>query len=138
MAAITDEVKRFYLEMAEFWHRPEILTETALHGHLHAFADSVKTEPDYARIWLQWSTAIKEKEGAWSSFLDFQKKVIALTASSIRRGQRLHSVPTAINAVDAARLFIASGYTITQLHFMNSGSRVVKRFVDEVIHHALN
>ena len=129
--ATVNEVKRFYLELAGYWHHPRIPALAAINGHLNAYADSIVTEPDYARVWLEWCTAVRNEDGIWDSFLDYHDQLIKLLSRSIRRGQKDGEIHRSINATDAARLVVASAITVTQLHFMCRNKREINRFIDQ-------
>jgi AcrR family transcriptional regulator len=136
--ATVDEVKRFYVELASYWHRPEIPPLTAIEGHVKAYADSIKTEPHYAQVWLEWCTAVRNEDGIWDSYLDYYSQIIALITSSIRRGQKQGEISKIINAKDAARLVLSTGISLTQMHFMRNNKREIRRFIDQSVHLALN
>ena len=79
-----------------------------------AFADSVDTHTDYARVWLDWSTAIREE--IWPHYLEFQENIVAIIANTIRRW-RLERGITDDDAEDDARLIVGSAHMIAQLKF---------------------
>ncbi len=136
--AVVEAVKAFYIEQGEGWHQSQIPAHEALLGHVRAFADSVEQYPQHAQVWLEWSTAVRNEGGIWDSFLDYQERMVKMVAASIRRGQRQGAVLKSINAIDAARLFVASAYTVTQMRFMRRNRRAINRFIDQTIHLALH
>lgn len=138
VSAVVEEVKRFYLEQGARWHRPDVAPHAAVEGHVKAYASSVANHPQYAQIWLEWSTAVRNEDGIWDSFLDYQDRIVAMIASSIRRGQKQGGILNSINATDAARLIVATATTITQLHFMRRNKRVINKFIDQSVHLALS
>ncbi len=132
------EVRRFYLELAGYWHRPEIPPLSALKGHLSAYTDSINTDPHYARVWLEWCTAVRNEDGIWDLFLEYHEQIIKLIGGSIRRGQKSGDIVKSISATNAARLLVSSGITITQLHFMHRDKREINRFLDQSLMLALH
>jgi len=126
--ATVDEVKRFYLELAARWHRPEIPARAAIEGHVKAYYDSIHSALDYAQVWLEWCTAVRNEFGIWTSFLDYYERMVGLLASSVRRGQKQGTIGRSVNAVDASRLLVSCGVTITQLHFMQRDRREITRY----------
>lgn len=138
VVATVEEVKRYYFELARYWHRPEILPLTAVEGHIVAYADSINEEPHYAQVWLEWSTAVRNEDGIWDSFLDYHNQMVKMIGSSIKRGQKLGDISKAINATDAARLILSSAVTITQLHFMWRDKREIERFIAQSVYLALH
>src|SRR6185369_60404 len=55
--AVLDEVERLYVEMAVLIHGCPLPAPRIMLDHATTFANSVDTHPDYARVWLDWSTA---------------------------------------------------------------------------------
>src|SRR5512144_2856701 len=50
-------IARYYEEMADRFHQPDRPAGRAILEHAVAFATSVESDPDHARIVLEWSTA---------------------------------------------------------------------------------
>jgi TetR/AcrR family hemagglutinin/protease transcriptional regulator len=115
VTAVLDEIDRFLMEMAQQIHAsdrpaPEILLE-----HARAFAASVDTHPDYARVWLDWSTAIREE--TWPRYLDFQERIVEIIARTIRRWQTERGVASDVDIEDDARLMVAAAHMVAQMKF---------------------
>ena len=136
--ATVEEVKRFYIELADYWHRPEIPPHTAIEGHFTAYLASIKEDPHYARVWLEWGTAVRNEEGIWDSFLDYHNEIIKRMASSIRRGQKLGEIGRSIDAKNAARLVLAAGTALTQMYFMDRSRAEMSRFIRQSVQLALH
>jgi len=128
--ATVEDVKRFYLELAAYWHRPEVPARAAIEGHIRAYYDSIHSELDYAQVWLEWCTAVRNEFGIWSSFLDYYERIVELLASSVRRGQKQGTIGKSVNAVDAARQLVSCGVTVTQLYFMQRDKREITRYIN--------
>ena len=138
LTAVIQEVDRFYIQMARAHHNADIPPLKALKDHLRDFGESVASDPDYAMIWLEWSTLIRNEFGLWDAFLDFQERVIRLITRSIRRCQKEGSVPADVFAPDSARLMVASAYTLAQLKFMRRGQRLVNRYTEQALQMTLH
>lgn len=139
LTAVIKEVDRFYSEMARAHHNnPDTEPLPALRDHLRAFGESVVDSPDYALIWLEWSTLIRNEFDLWDAFLDFQERIIRIAARTIRRCQKEGSVPADIYAPDSARLLVASAYALAQLIFMHRNQRLVNRYIDQTLHMLLH
>jgi AcrR family transcriptional regulator len=128
--ATVEDVKRFYLELAAYWHRPEVPARAAIEGHIRAYYDSIHSELDYAQVWLEWCTAVRNEFGIWSSFIDYYERIVELLASSVRRGQKQGTIGKSVNAVDAARQLVSCGVTVTQLYFMQRDKREITRYIN--------
>lgn len=133
LTAVIGEVDRFYMRMAREHHKADVPPLQALIDHLRDFGESVDEEPDYAMIWLEWSTLIRNDFGLWDAFLDFQERIIRILARSIRRCQQEGTVPTSISAPDSARLLTASSYALAQLKFMKRNQRIIQRYTDQAL-----
>lgn len=137
LAAIIEEVGRYYRAMALEHHSAELPPLERIRNHVAAFADSIDTDADYAIVWLEWSTMFRNEYGLWDAFLDFQEYVIAALTRSIRKCQKEGSVPATIVAPDSARLLVAGAYAITQLKLMKRRPAMVKRYAEQMLQMAL-
>ena len=136
--AVIDEVDAFYMRMAREHHRRERPPLEALLGHFQEFADSVDEAPDFAMVWLEWSTLVRNDFALWDAFLDFQERVIRILARSIRACQKEGSVPASLSAPDSARLLTASSYALAQLKLMRRSRRLIQRYMDQTVEMALH
>lgn len=131
--AVLDEIERFYLGMMA-----DAATETAgttaretLLAQGRAFARSVDTHADYARVWLDWSTAVRDQ--LWRRYLMLSRQVDRGVTSTIRRGQRDGSVAADVVPEDAARLFVAAAYAVVQMKLAGSPAAKVERFLQSAV-----
>jgi TetR/AcrR family hemagglutinin/protease transcriptional regulator len=112
--AVLDEVARFLTEMAVTIHSGSGDAAQLVLAHAQAFADSVDTHTDYARVWLDWSTAIREE--IWPRYLEFQENIVVIIANTIRRWRVGRGIVDD-DAEDDARLIVGSAHMIAQLKF---------------------
>jgi len=132
--AVLGEVSRFLLEMADRIHAQDLPADEVVLQHATAFADSVETHPDLARVWLDWSTALREE--VWPRYLEFQEQVVARIAETIRRGQREGTFGEEVDPEDDARLIVGSAHMIAQMMFVHRGGERVERFIRSLVHAA--
>src|SRR3990172_9213455 len=78
LSAVLSEVERFYSEMIAVNRRRDVPAPHAIRRYVDAFTDSVGTHPHHARIWLEWSTAIREE--IWPRYLSFQDRIVGVLA----------------------------------------------------------
>ena len=133
--AVLDEVARFLTDMTVRIHAsrrpaPEIVLE-----HAKAFADSVDTHPDYARVWLDWSTAVRDE--IWPLYLDFQENVVGIIANTIRIWQRERGMSDE-EAEDDARLLVGSAHMIAQLKFTRCAPEKIDHFLRTLVRSTLS
>jgi TetR/AcrR family hemagglutinin/protease transcriptional regulator len=125
--AVLDEVARYYEAMADRFHRPDHEPARALLEHAIAFATSVESDPDHARIVLEWSTAIREE--SWPLFLRFQEGILRRCVQTIRRGQANGTIDNEVEAETAALMIIGSSWMVIQMSFTHWPAERVHRFV---------
>ena len=102
LAAVIAEVDRFYTALGQTYHRTADDAATILRRHLEAFVLSMDSDPDYAVVWLEWAALVRNEDGLWDGFLDFQERMIKTVAATIRRGQREGAVSAEIRPHDSA------------------------------------
>jgi len=132
--AVLDEVARFLTDMTVRIHSGGGPAPQIVLAHAKAFADSVETHPDYARVWLDWSTAIRE--GIWPHYLEFQERIVAIIADTIRRW-RLEHATIDEEAEDDARLIVGSAHMIAQMKFTRCPADKVDRFLRTLVRSTL-
>lgn len=126
--AVLTEVARWLLDMAERIHAEETLpAPEVILRHARAFADSVDSHPDHARVWLDWSTAIREE--TWPRYLEFQDRVVGILEKTVRRGQREGSIPRHVDPEDDARLVVGAAHMLAQMKFTRLEPARVERFI---------
>lgn len=132
--AVLDEVARFLTEMAVRIHSGGGAAPRIVLDHAQAFADSVETHTDYARVWLDWSTAIREE--IWPHYLEFQENIVAIIANTIRRWRLEHKIVDD-EAEDDARLIVGSAHMIAQLKFTRCPADKLEHFLRTLVRSTL-
>jgi TetR/AcrR family hemagglutinin/protease transcriptional regulator len=136
---VLEEVARFFLDMTERMHRtdrpaPEIVVE---HGRV--FADAMVTHPDYARVLLEWSTALREE--VWPLYLQFHEQNIRIIAATITRWRREtgrdYDEDAQEDADDSARVIAATGYVVAQMKVARMPSERIERFLHTLVRDTL-
>lgn len=135
VGAVLEEVARFFTEMTETIHdqhrpAPEIILE-----HSRAFADTVETHPDYTRVMLEWSTALRDE--VWPLYLRFHEKGIATIARTIRRWRMETGSSRDPDAEDDARVIAATGYVIVQMKMAKMPGSRIERFLQTLVRDTL-
>jgi TetR/AcrR family hemagglutinin/protease transcriptional regulator len=120
-------VARYFDDMAERFHHPDTIAPKVLLAHAVAFATSVESDPDYARVLLEWSTAIRED--VWPLFLSFQENMLQRFEQTIRRGQAERTIEREIDAETAALMLIGSSWIVIQMRFTRWPAERVHRFL---------
>ena len=132
VVGVLDEVGRFILEdilrpiQRDDVPASQVLLESAL-----AFAAAVGEHPDHARVWLDWSTAVRE--GVWQRYLAFQDQVFAMLAATTERGKREGDLPPSLDVDDAVRLLVGSAHMIAQMQMSGSDPERVRHFIESIV-----
>jgi len=124
---VLDAVARYYEEMADRFHQPSHPAPRALLEHAVAFATSVDSDPDHARVVLEWSTAIRDE--CWPRFLQFQEGILKRCIDTIRRGQADGSIDAEVDPETAALMIVGSSWMVIQMSFTRWPAERVHRFV---------
>lgn len=127
LAAVLEQVARYFDNMADRFHQSDMLAPRALLNHFVAFATSVDSDPDYARVILEWSTAIRAD--VWPLFLRFQERILQQCEQTIRRGQQEGSIAADVDPDSAALMLVGSSWIIIQMSFMHWPAERVHRFL---------
>lgn len=118
VASVLDRVEAFFLGLAEETHRREGRLPDILVAHGEAFLLAARTHSEYVRVWLDWSTAIRDT--VWPRFLGFQERLIAIVTASVRRGRERGELPASIDPEDTARLFVGNAHMAALMTFAPS------------------
>jgi TetR/AcrR family hemagglutinin/protease transcriptional regulator len=125
--AVLGNVARYFDDMADRSHHSNHIAPRALLSHAIAFATSVETDPYYARILLEWSTAIRYD--VWPLFLRFQERMVQRCENTIRRGQFEGSIDPDIDAESAALMIVGSSWMVVQMSFTQWPADRIHRFM---------
>ncbi|HVN30150.1 MAG TPA: TetR/AcrR family transcriptional regulator [Candidatus Binataceae bacterium] len=135
VSAVLEEVARFFTAMVEEIHdqnrpAPEIILENS-----RAFANAVEAHPDYTRVMLEWSTALRDE--VWPLYLQFQEKIVATIARTIRRWRMETNSERDPDAEDDARMIAATGYVIVQMKVANMPAARIEKFLHTLVRDTL-
>jgi TetR/AcrR family hemagglutinin/protease transcriptional regulator len=133
--AVLEEVARFLTAMAERIHASDRPAPEVVLEHARAFVDSVATHPDYARVWLDWSTALREE--VWPLYLEFQERMVAIVARTIRRWRAETERGRHQDAEDDARLIVGSAHMMAQMKFTRVPPEKIDRFLHTLVRDTL-
>ncbi len=131
VAAVLEEVERFYLDMVERTLALELPAPRLLLALANTFEASVDSHPAYARLWLEWSAAVRDE--AWPRFVAFQDRLTALVSRIVRRGQAEGTVPANVDADEDARVIVAAAPAVVQMKFAGRSREQVARFLRTVV-----
>lgn len=125
--AVLEEVERFYLEMVDTTLRLDLPAPELLLALARAFTASVDTEPERARLWLEWGAAVRER--SWPRYLAFQDHLVARVAEIVRRGKAEGTLAADVDPEADARVVIAGAPVVVQMKLGGRPAEEVERFV---------
>jgi len=129
--AVLDEVERFFTDLAVRIHGRPGGAESKLTTHGLAFLDSADTHPAHLRVWLDWSTAIREH--VWPRYLAFQERLVTIVAGTIAAGRQDGEVPDHIEPNSAARLFVGNAHMAAVMKFAPDSPLDLKALVRQAV-----
>ncbi|WP_420466357.1 TetR/AcrR family transcriptional regulator [Panacagrimonas sp.] len=101
----------------------------------HAFQACVDEQPQHMRVWLDWSTSVRE--GVWLHYVEVQERIIDMLEQMIEAGRTAGSICPAVIAGDAARILVGQAHMIVMMRFASVDQATVVRFIDHLIDSAL-
>lgn len=97
----------------------------------HAFEASVDQRPSQVRVWLDWSTSIREE--TWPRYIAVQEKIIRTFEHTIESGRASGEIAAQVVAADAARMVVGQAHMIVMMRFAGVDRERVIRFIDHMI-----
>ncbi|MCK9993911.1 MAG: hypothetical protein Dbin4_02431, partial [Alphaproteobacteria bacterium] len=107
---ILTHVNDFLSEMVEIVDEPQLPVPEALYRMMSTFAAAANSDPDMIRVWLEWSTSIRDE--TWPKYLVFQESCIDRIRQVIIRGQVSGTVSADVDAEDAARMAVGDAHMV--------------------------
>jgi len=80
-----------------------------------AFLKTGIEDPDLIKVWLDWSTAIREK--VWRDYQILQEELHRRVRNVLSRAKREKVLPQDFNTMAAARIYIGTGHTLQLMIF---------------------
>jgi len=132
LAAVLGELDDRFIRLAEAHHaRSDLPARECLRRHALAFMDEVDAAPDHVRLWLEWSTSVRED--TWRSYVDFQERLVAIVAGSVARGLGSGEIAGGLSAPEAARLFVGCAHMAVMTRLAPPEGIAVADYIARVI-----
>ena len=129
--AVVGEVDAFYADLVARSLAADVAVPDALLRLARTFAASVDSNPDHARVWLDWSTAFGD--ASWQRYRAFQERVVALIAATIACGQRADAVAPDVDPEGEALLMMGAAYIVVQMKITKRSPADVDRFLRSLV-----
>lgn len=132
VTAVLDEVARYYLALnAEVLGRTDLTVAARLRMLIVRVSESVSRHPEYARVWLNWGSAIRTE--TWPSFLEIEALLVDGVAASVRRAPADERAAIDVHPKDLGRLLLGACEMIVRMQFAERPPREIRRFVRSVL-----
>lgn len=132
---ILTHVNDFLSEMVEIVDEPQLPVPEALYRMMSTFAAAANSDPDMIRVWLEWSTSIRDE--TWPKYLVFQESCIDRIRQVIIRGQVSGTVSADVDAEDAARMAVGDAHMVALMQFARRASSDLDRFLRHTVESVL-
>ena len=136
VAAVLGEIERFLMDLIEKMGASSGEASDVLDETLWTFAESAETARDYVRVWLDWSTAIRDD--VWPRYLDLQERIIGRVREVILLGQQAGTIQHRVDAEDAARIIVGEAHMVTLMMFGGLERTRIRLFVRHLVESALS
>lgn len=130
--AVVEEVARFLLEdLLAASEDPAQPATVVIENILMAFCDSIETHPSYARVWLEWSVAVRGL--LWDSYLRFHRAALGGVRDVMVRGVEDGSIRRDVDLDDAARVIVSLAHMVAQMYFSGATRDQVAHTVHSLV-----
>ncbi len=133
--AALDEVARYLVGMVESAAATERDASAKLLAVMRAFADAIDTDPDCVKVFLNWSTVVRDD--TWPQYIEFQDQILDIIERIITDGAACGDIPALVDPVSGAHLVMGSAHMIAQMKFRGRSHDDIDRFITGLLRGAL-
>ena len=110
--------------------------EVTLNRLATRFAAEASTNPDLIRVWLDWSTGVRQD--VWPQYLDLLEDLHSKAKAVFARGIEEGVLSPQLNTTAAARLYIGGGHTLALMQFSKVSKHAMNTFTEQFVRSAMN
>ena len=125
---VLEEVRKAILEMAEVHHRETKPEDQILKDHIQAFIRFSEEEQDLARVWMDWSTSIRDN--IWPVYVQLQEDIVEIISGTIESGKLNGTINNHMQAPELARLMVGSAHMLASMQFLARSKTEIYAFAD--------
>ena len=125
--AVLDEVRRHFLAITATAFESDETLPRRYEAVFEAIAASAKQDPDHARVWFDWASAMRGELGP--RFLEAQSGLTEIMASAVRSTPKNARAGLKLHPDDVAHLVLGAGEMMVRLQLAGRSRREIKRFV---------
>lgn len=132
---ILSQVDEFLTQMTANIELSHLGAPEALYKLMSAFAEAANTDTDMVRVWLEWSTSIRDD--TWPKYLEFQERIIDRLRQIIIAGKHAGTVAADVDPEDAARIVVGDAHMVALMQFAHQPSADMDRFLRHLVESVL-
>ncbi|MGL4251781.1 MAG: TetR/AcrR family transcriptional regulator [Aeromonas sp.] len=107
------EIERFVNQMLSQAYGEQGSIFDKIRRHVGLCVDAAYDQPDYAGIWLEWSSSVREE--VWPRYTRLLDKSLELIASKLQAAMDAGEITSVLSAQDLARSLTGFGYVMMQM-----------------------
>jgi len=125
--AVLDEVGRHFLAITTAVFERNVALPERYADVFDAIAASAARDPDHARVWFDWASAMRGELGP--RFLEAQSGLTEIMASAVRSTPKNERGGLELHPDDVAHLVLGAGEMMVRLQLAGKKPRDIRRFV---------
>ena len=107
------EIERFVNQMLSQAYGDQGSIFDKIQRHVRLSVDAAYDQPDYAGIWLEWSSSVREE--VWPRYTRLLDQCLELIASELQTAMDAGEITSVLSAQDLARSLSGFGYVMMQM-----------------------
>lgn len=123
------EIERFVNQMLSQAYGDQDSIFDKIQRHVRLSVDAAYDQPDYAGIWLEWSSSVREE--VWPRYTRLLDQCLELIASELQTAMDAGEITSVLSAQDLARSLTGFGYVMMQM--INQPQRPARQEVTDFL-----
>lgn len=123
------EIERFVNQMLSQAYGDQGSIFDKIQRHVRLSVDAAYDQPDYAGIWLEWSSSVREE--VWPRYTRLLDQCLDLIASELQTAMDAGEITSVLSAQDLARSLTGFGYVMMQM--INQPQRPARKEVTDFL-----
>lgn len=118
--AVLNEVETFVIKLSIEALKKGSTPEETLEACITTFLDACHQHPDYIKVWLEWSSSVRED--TWPLYLAFQERLLEIIRVQIEHAISKDLLATGLPASDRARWALGNLHMLVSMVFAPDGT----------------
>ena len=123
------EIERFVNQMLSQAYGDQGSIFDKIQRHVRLSVDAAYDQPDYAGIWLEWSSSVREE--VWPRYTRLLDQCLELIASELQTAMDAGEITSVLSGQDLARSLTGFGYVMMQM--INQPQRPARQEVTDFL-----